>query len=660
MLANKLLSHKVEPTMMIQKTMLVLATMMSIACCSKKLRKNTLLGQLLKKNAYLRGCKRIIKTTSAMAPLKLLPYGVSDFKQIRRENMYTVDKTRYIPKMEYTDHFLFLIRPRRFGKSVFLSMLRAYYDINERDNFQNLFQGLWIAENPTPERGTFQVMYFDYSRIGGTTAVLELNFDDYCGKVVYDFAERYQQFYPEGFARQVHSEPNFRAKLNYIQLKAARFGHKLYLIIDEYDNFTNTVLNEEGEAIYHALTHANGFYRDIFKFFKGMFARILMMGVSPVTMDDLSSGNNIASNISLRAEFNLMLGFSEADVRQMIRYYMAEGKLNGKDEEALLDEMRPWYDNYCFSSKSVDTDPKMFNCDMVLYYLNRVMQTGESPEQMIDPNTETDYSKMRKLIQRCPRRRLAPDARLHGIGVCRLDERTPADGGGAQPAGVHDGTADAQPLLPRRTRDGNEPRLLRLLPHARHRPLPHGAPQLHSRIEIPQGQCHRGGGRTAVGTGGGADTRLCAKRAGEEAHPRHVAAPHRRTGEGQRDDSRGRNVIHLATRRFIRPTKHFCTPQPLDHEHTSSTCFARSAPARRHSLDGSSPRRHRDPGRRLRVAARTRGEGTARPMAGPEVRRAPALGHLLGAGHRRVVEHLRRELDPPRHHDDLRAIPRLV
>ena len=130
-----------------------------------------------------------------------------------------------------------------------------------------------------------------------------------------------------------------------------------------------------------------------------MFARILMMGVSPVTMDDLTSGFNIASNISLRAEFNLMLGFSEEDVRQMIRYYKAEGMLDGKDEETLLEEMRPWYDNYCFARKSVDTDPKMFNCDMVLYYLNRVMQTGDSPEQMIDPNTKTDYAKMRKLIQ---------------------------------------------------------------------------------------------------------------------------------------------------------------------------------------------------------------------------------------------------------------------
>ncbi len=334
-----------------------------------------------------------------MSTIRLLPYGISDFKQIQREGKFIVDKTMYISRMEMTDNFIFLIRPRRFGKSVFLSMLRAYYDINERDNFQNLFQGLWIAEHPTPEQGQFQVMYFDYSRIGGNTAVLERNFDEYCNIELDAFAQQYARFYAPDFVESVKKITTARMKLNYINTQAKILGHKLYLIIDEYDNFTNTVLNEEGEAIYHALTHANGFYRDIFKLFKGMFARILMMGVSPVTMDDVTSGFNIASNISLRPEFNMMLGFSEEDVRGMIRYYQSVGMLDGKDEEALIEEMKPWYNNYCFARDAVDTDPKMFNCDMVLYYLNRVMQTGKSPTPMIDPNTRTDYAKMRKLIQ---------------------------------------------------------------------------------------------------------------------------------------------------------------------------------------------------------------------------------------------------------------------
>ena len=334
-----------------------------------------------------------------MAPIQQLPYGISDFKQLREENLYYVDKTMYLPVMEDTDHFLFLIRPRRVGKSIFLSVLRAYYDIKERDNFQSLFEGLWIADHPTENRGRFQVMYFDFSRIGGTTDVLKFNFEAYCCKVVNDFAKRYKDYYENDFIQDLVSQTDFRSKFNMIDLESRRLGYPLYLIIDEYDNFTNTVLNAEGEAIYHALTHANGFYRDIFKLFKGMFSRILMMGVSPVTMDDLTSGFNIASNISTRGEFNMMLGFSEADVRGIIRYYQSVGRLDGHTEESLLAEMKPWYDGYCFSEDALDSDPKMFNCDMVLYYLNRVMQTGKSPREMIDPNTRTDYAKMRRLIQ---------------------------------------------------------------------------------------------------------------------------------------------------------------------------------------------------------------------------------------------------------------------
>ena len=334
-----------------------------------------------------------------MDKIKLLPYGISDFKQVRQEGKYYVDKTIFIQRMEYTDNFLFLIRPRRFGKSIFLSMLRYYYDINERDNFDSLFEGLCIADNPTPNQGQFQVIHLDFSRIGGSTEVLEQNFDDYCNIELEGFAQRYARFYNPDFLERMREIKSARMKLNFINTQAKIFGHQLYLIVDEYDNFTNTVLNEEGEAVYHALTHANGFYRDVFKIFKSMFARILMMGVSPVTMDDVTSGYNIASNISTRPEFNLMLGFSEEDVRQMIRYYQSVGQLQGRTEDSLVEEMRPWYDNYCFSKTRFGRDPKMFNCDMVLYFLNCVMQTDEIPEEMIDPNTRTDYNKMRKLIQ---------------------------------------------------------------------------------------------------------------------------------------------------------------------------------------------------------------------------------------------------------------------
>lgn len=128
------------------------------------------------------------------------------------------------------------------------------------------------------------------------------------------------------------------------------------------------MLNEQGEDVYWAITHAEDFYRDIFKKFKGSFERIFMMGVSPVTLDDVTSGYNIGWHISTKEEFNQMLGFSTEDVREMFTYYKNVGRIPAdSDVEAIIQEMKPWYDNYCFSKQALDTQSKVFNCDMVLY-----------------------------------------------------------------------------------------------------------------------------------------------------------------------------------------------------------------------------------------------------------------------------------------------------
>lgn len=333
-----------------------------------------------------------------MATYRALPYGISDFGRIRRENYYLVDKSSFIPKLEETASFLFLIRPRRFGKSLFLSMLRHYYDINEKDNFQELFKGLWIAEHPTWNQGRFQVMHIDFSQIGGTIDALEENFDGYMRMKFTNFARKYAVFYPKDYLDELNKYSSASDIMNYVHDAAKNQKCPLYLIVDEYDNFTNTVLNEKGENIYHAMTHASGFYRDVFKKFKGNYDRILMMGVSPVTLDDLTSGYNIATGITMDARFNQMLGFSETEVREMIRYYQSAGVLQA-DEERLIAEMKPWYDGYCFSEDVIYTDPKMFNCDMVTYYLNSFIQNGRAPKEMIDRNTSMDYAKLNNLIK---------------------------------------------------------------------------------------------------------------------------------------------------------------------------------------------------------------------------------------------------------------------
>ena len=335
-----------------------------------------------------------------MAISKRVPYGVSNFKKIIKFNQYYVDKTMYIPMLEDQPDYLIFIRPRRFGKSLFLSMLETYYDCNLKDQFKELFGELWIGSHPTPLQGAFQVLTLDFSQVGGDIEHLEENFNSYCGFCFDSFMRRYKEYYGEKVAEQVYAETQSHNKLAIIQKNAAEKGYPLYLIIDEYDNFTNTVLNELGEEVYHAMTHASGFYRDYFKKFKGSFDKIFMMGVSPVTLDDVTSGFNIGWNISTKPKFDKMLGFSTEDVREMFTKYREAEKIPAdSDVEAMIEEIKPWYDNYCFAEECLKSDVRVFNCDMVLYYLRNYMDYGCAPKQMIDPNTKTDYNKMKKLLQ---------------------------------------------------------------------------------------------------------------------------------------------------------------------------------------------------------------------------------------------------------------------
>ena len=325
---------------------------------------------------------------------------MSDFLSVRKDDLYYVDKTMYLEKLESQPRTLIFIRPRRFGKSLFISMMQAYYDKAMVGRFDELFGNLWVGTHPTPLRNKYQVLYFDYSRAGGTIDRLEENFNEYSCGCLNQFIERYKEDYPQWLVENVLKTDSARAKLNLINGMAHELGIPLYLIIDEYDNFTNIVLNEEGEAMYHAITHANGFYRDFFKLFKGMFERIFLTGVSPVTLDDLTSGFNIGWNVSMAPELDKMLGFSTEDVREMFTYYKEVGMLPaGCDIEAMIKEMKPWYDNYCFAKECLASDVRVFNCDMVLYYLKHYVLNGHAPEIMLDPNTKTDYNKLRGLIK---------------------------------------------------------------------------------------------------------------------------------------------------------------------------------------------------------------------------------------------------------------------
>ena len=330
--------------------------------------------------------------------VKLVPYGVADFATVIEQNLYYVDKTMFIPELEKQPRNLFFIRPRRFGKSIFLSMLYSYYDCAQSHKFQSLFGNLWIGKHPTSLQGKYQVLFLDFSQITGNIDKLETKFNSYLSINLDAFVRQYSEYY-QAEMEEILAQEDFEEKMELIFKAAKAHQYHLYLIIDEYDNFTNVILNERGENVYHAITHADGFYRDVFKKFKGNFERIFMMGVSPVTLDDVTSGFNIGWNISIKPEFDEMLGFSTTDVVEMFTYYKEHGSIPvDSDIDAIVNDMKPWYDNYCFAEEALKKKTRMFNCDMVLYYLRNYMDNGCSPRQMIDPNTRTDYGKMKKLL----------------------------------------------------------------------------------------------------------------------------------------------------------------------------------------------------------------------------------------------------------------------
>lgn len=333
---------------------------------------------------------------------KGIPYGVTDFRMIREENYYYVDKTRYISLLEDVARFFFLIRPRRFGKSLFVNMLTWYYDINRKELFNDLFGDLYIGQHPTDEQGKYLMLSFNFSAVNPDPDKLMESFEWHCHLRFMEFANAYATYFEPGFVKSVENAPSAAAKFSYIISKAGEQDMPIYLVIDEYDNFSNAVLANAGNTDYKALTHGAGFFRFFFNLIKegatgnGPIKRMFITGVSPVTMDDVTSGFNIGTNMSCDARFNNIIGFSEQELRGMLSYYKEVGYISDSIDD-LIGMMKPWYDNYCFSSDSLN-EP-MYNSDMVLYFLNNYLPHKKAPSNMIDNNIRTDYNKLRHLIR---------------------------------------------------------------------------------------------------------------------------------------------------------------------------------------------------------------------------------------------------------------------
>ena len=338
--------------------------------------------------------------TATSAAYPLIPYGWADFRAMRLEGRLYVDKTRFLRPLE-DERFVFLIRPRRFGKSCWLSLLENYYDRKWASEFEQVFGTLDIGRDPTENRHSFVTLRFDFSAVHDAPETLEREFEYYCGDVIQRSMERHPALFPQQEVQRISSAPSTGAKLHSLFWHAAEHDIRLYLLIDEYDNFANTILAHHGADAYHELTHGSGFYRNFFAALKagagrsgGGLERLFITGVSPITLDDVTSGFNIGKNISLLPEFNAALGFTEAEVRGLLQTYREAGAL-ALDEETALNVMREWYDGYRFAEDAKET---VYNTDMVLYFLDAAMPNKPMPNKLIDVNVRIDYGKLRHLL----------------------------------------------------------------------------------------------------------------------------------------------------------------------------------------------------------------------------------------------------------------------
>ena len=320
------------------------------------------------------------------------PKGNADFKEIREEGLVYIDKTKYIEILENSSnksvHFL---RPRRFGKSLFTSMLECYYDVNMADSFDKLFQGTYIHARPTKKRNQSYVLKFNFAGLGGKHGEeLERVFDKKVHLYISAFCEKY------GFENKIPSNYNGALALfNLIQILRNKIkDHKVYVLIDEYDNFANDMLSFDLEEFANA-TQSDGFVRSFYEELKngtdGVIERIFITGVSPITLDSMTSGFNISTNLSLDPRFNEALGFTTAEMQYLISLVDTH-----EAPEDTLKKMKGYYNGYRFSE---DATNYVYNPNMALYYLDYIQSFHKEPKSLIDPNIYSDYNRIKNLLR---------------------------------------------------------------------------------------------------------------------------------------------------------------------------------------------------------------------------------------------------------------------
>jgi len=331
--------------------------------------------------------------------MRQIPYGEINFETIRNENNLYVDKTKFIEKLESSPNLrrAFYLRPGRFGKSLFVSMLNYYYAIEEKEKFEKLFGDLYIGKNPTENRNKYYILKFDFSGmdISSSTTIEQMEdiFNRKVRKGVNEFANRYKlEIKTEDTITPAETIGNA-----FVEFKAKKPNEKIYVLIDEYDNFTNGILKGDAQRFLDTVS-IEGFVKGFYATIKeevgtGLVERFFATGIAPVTLDSMTTGFNIATDITKDSDFVDMVGLTNDEVKALINEILPEKTEN--EQEEIYNEMKTYYDGYRFSEES---ETRTFNTTLAMYYLNYYQNKGKKPLKMMDVNIAANFEKLDNLI----------------------------------------------------------------------------------------------------------------------------------------------------------------------------------------------------------------------------------------------------------------------
>ena len=327
--------------------------------------------------------------------MKKLPYGISSYDELIEGNYYYVDKTKYIEKLEnLAEKRIMLLRPRKFGKTLFTSMLENYYDVNKKDKFEELFKETYIGKNPTEMKNSYYILRFNFSAIDTENKESSIKgFRKEVASSIKLFVDNYDLDFYINNDDEAENILNNLFKAFYIQKR----NEKIYVIIDEYDHFANELLGFQTEEFKNIISK-NGKVRKWYEALKRgtemVVDRIFITGVAPITLDSMTSGFNIIFDLTQDVRFNEMMGFTTEELIKM----METQEISKKEQEELLPIMKENYDGYKFSKYGKE---QIYNSNMSLYFLNSYINFGKVPDELVDVNIASDYSKIGNMLRLC-------------------------------------------------------------------------------------------------------------------------------------------------------------------------------------------------------------------------------------------------------------------